>query len=95
MAKADINGRIIAESNETINLEGNIYFPKESLKKGILIDSEKRYTCPWKGDAVYHSIKMGDEVIKDGTWTYPEPKEKAGEIKGHFAFDKSTVNITE
>ena len=95
MAKAEVNGTIVAESENIQKVEGNIYFPEASVKSEFLIDSERRYTCRWKGDAVYHSLKIDGEIIPDATWVYPDPTEKAKNIKGYFAFDKSSVNITE
>jgi uncharacterized protein (DUF427 family) len=86
--KAIWNNQVIAESDNTVVVENNHYFPKDSLKEEFFIDSEHTSICPWKGEAKYSSIKVGDEVNTDAVWYYPEPKEAAKEIKGHYAFWK-------
>jgi len=57
----------------------------------LLIESDTEYTCPWKGEAIYYSIKIGDELVKDAAWSYEDPKEKARNITGYLAFDKQFV----
>lgn len=84
--KAIWNNQIIAESNDTLVVEGNHYFPKDSVNKEFLIESDTHTTCPWKGEASYYSIKVDDKINKDAAWYYPEPKEAAQEITGHVAF---------
>lgn len=86
MAKATWNGQTLAESNEYQLVEGNIYFPPESLKWEYFKDSDKQYTCPWKGKTQYHDIVVHGQVSKNAAWSYPEPKEAAKHIKGHVAF---------
>ena len=76
----------IADSNDTIVIEGNHYFPPESVKTEYLVESTTTTVCPWKGDASYYDIVIGDNVNKDAAWYYPEPKEKAIEIKDYIAF---------
>ena len=92
--KAIWNGEIIAESNETIVVEDNHYFPADSVKKEFLEPSDTRSDCYWKGEASYYSIKADDEINKDAAWYYPEPKEKALNIKNYVAFWKG-VEIIE
>ena len=92
--KALLNGKVIAKSNDTIVVEGNHYFPPESLQKEYFKDSETQYTCPWKGEARYHHLFVDGKYLKDGAWEYPNPKEAAQKIAGHIAFDPE-VKITE
>jgi len=80
--KAIWNGQIIAESDETIEIEGNQYFPKESVNKDYLENSDQHSTCPWKGEASYFNIKVDDQVNEAGAWYYPEPKSTAFEVVG-------------
>jgi len=86
--KAIWNDQVIAESDKTVEVENNHYFPEDSIKMEFVVDSDLHSTCPWKGEAKYKSIKVGDEVNIDAVWYYPEPKEAAKEIKGHYAFWK-------
>ena len=86
--KAIWNDQVIAESDNTIVIENNHYFPKETIKMEFIVDSAHQSSCPWKGEAKYASIKVGDEVNSDAVWYYPEPKEAAKEIKGYYAFWK-------
>ena len=69
--KAKWNGEIIAESNETIVVEGNHYFPKESVNKEYLVDSSSHTVCPWKGTASYFSISVDGKENPDAAWFYP------------------------
>lgn len=96
MAKitAKWNGEIIAESNDTVLIEGNHYFKIEDVKKEYLSASQTTSVCPWKGTASYHSLKVGSEVNKDAVWYYPNPKEAAIKIKDRLAFWKG-VEVTE
>jgi uncharacterized protein (DUF427 family) len=84
--KATWNGIVIAQSDRTEVVEGNHYFPPDSVKSEFLRPSDTRTTCPWKGDASYYDVVVGDEVNKDAAWYYPEPKEAANQIKNHVAF---------
>lgn len=92
--KAIYNGEIIAESNDTIVIEGNHYFPPSSLKKDFFKESGTHSTCPWKGLASYYRIEVNGMTNKDAAWFYPDPSEKAREIKDHVAFWKG-VEVTE
>jgi uncharacterized protein (DUF427 family) len=84
--KAIWNGQIIAESENTIVVEGNHYFPPDALKKEFFEESATHTTCGWKGVASYFSIVVGEEKNKDAAWYYPETKGAAKHIKGYVAF---------
>jgi uncharacterized protein (DUF427 family) len=79
-------GKIIAESESTAVVEGNHYFPPESVAKKYLKPSPTTTECPWKGTAHYYSVVIGSEENRDAAWYYPDPKEAAAEIKDHIAF---------
>lgn len=82
------NGEVIAESTDTVVVEGNHYFPIESVNMKYIKPSNTRTTCPWKGKASYYSFEVGGENNIDSAWYYPEPKEAALNIKGRVAFWK-------
>jgi len=84
--KAIWNGKVIAESNNTINVEGNHYFPVESVRKEFLAESETHTVCHWKGTASYYNIEVDGDTNKDAAWYYPEPSELASGIKDRIAF---------
>ncbi len=86
--KAIWNNEVIAESNETVVVEGNHYFPPSSIKKEFFEDSSNHSVCPWKGTASYFSIKVNGEENVDAAWYYPETSELAKNIKGYIAFWK-------
>jgi len=92
--KAKWNGKIIAESDSTIVIEGNHYFPFESVNEEYLKDSDTHTVCPWKGTASYYDLIVEGEVNPDAVWYYPEPSELAKGIKGHIAFWKG-VEVTK
>lgn len=92
--KAIYNGEVIAESNETIVIEGNHYFPPHSLKKDFFKESSTHSTCPWKGLAFYNTIEVNGMTNIDAAWFYPNPSGNAKQIKGYVAFWKG-VTITE
>ncbi|GGZ22523.1 hypothetical protein GCM10007049_14190 [Echinicola pacifica] len=92
--KATWNGQTLAESDETIIIENNHYFPPTSIQKEFFSSSETTSSCPWKGEASYYSITVGDKTNKDAAWYYFQPKEAAKEIKGYVAFWKG-VEITK
>ena len=89
MAKATWNGKVLAESDKYEVVEGNVYFPPDSIKSEYFLESDTDYECPWKGHADYYDIFVGDKVNKDAAWYYPSPKPAAKQIKGHVAFEKS------
>ena len=79
---------VIAESGDTVVVEGNHYFPADSVKRDLLVPSDTHTVCPWKGTASYYSVKVGSDVNADAAWYYPEPKDAAKEIRGRVAFWK-------
>lgn len=84
--KAIWNDVVIAESDDTVVVEGNHYFPSSALKKEYFQPSEKRTICPWKGEASYYHVAIDGKVNEDAAWYYPQPKEAAKNIKDHVAF---------
>jgi uncharacterized protein (DUF427 family) len=84
--KATWNNAVIAESDDTVVVEGNHYFPPESVNKEYLQPSNTHTHCPWKGDASYHNLVVNREINKDAAWYYPNPKDAAAEIKDRIAF---------
>lgn len=86
--KAIWNGETIAESNETIIVEGNHYFPVEAINKQFFQPSGTHTVCGWKGTASYYNVAVNGEVNKDAAWFYPETKEDAKNIEGYVAFWK-------
>ncbi|NLR91633.1 DUF427 domain-containing protein [Flammeovirga agarivorans] len=88
MKKAIWNGVVIAESDQTVEVEGNQYFPPSSIKKEYFTSTDSKSTCPWKGVASYYSINVNGETNTNAAWTYKRPSEMASEIKDHIAFWK-------
>lgn len=86
MVKAMWNGAVIADSDRTIIVEGNHYFPPEDVRMELLAPSATTSTCPWKGLASYHSVIVDGATNADAAWYYPDPKPAAAEIKDHIAF---------
>lgn len=86
--KAIWNGQTIAESGDTVVVENNHYFPKESVKTEYLTDSSTHTTCPWKGLASYYSLTVDGQTNRDAAWYYPDPKPAASQIKDRVAFWK-------
>lgn len=86
MVKAIWNGAVLAQSDETIVVEGNHYFPPDALNREYLRESSKHTTCPWKGKASYYDVVVNGDANRDAAWTYPEPKPAAAQIKGYVAF---------
>ncbi len=84
--KAKWNGALIAESDNTFVIEGNHYFPPDSVKHQYFLASDHISVCPWKGTAYYYSVVVDGITNKDATWYYPEPLAAAKEIKGYLAF---------
>jgi uncharacterized protein (DUF427 family) len=80
------NGTVIAESDETVALEGNHYFPPDAVRREHLRPSAERSVCPWKGTASYHDVVVGDAVNPGAAWYYPAPSEAAAAIRDHIAF---------
>ena len=94
MPKAVWNVLTIAESDDTVVVEGNHYFPRESLRDDVVRESATTSFCLWKGTASYYSLEHGGAQSKDAVWFYPEPKEAAAQITGRVAFWKD-VRVTE
>ncbi|HEX8410796.1 MAG TPA: DUF427 domain-containing protein [Thermoanaerobaculia bacterium] len=86
--KATWNGQTIAESDDTVVVEGNHYFPSTSVNSAVLRESSTHTTCPWKGIASYYDVVVGDSVNKDAAWYYPDTSEAAAQIRGRIAFWK-------
>jgi uncharacterized protein (DUF427 family) len=84
--KAIWNGKVLAESDETVVVEGNHYFPRSALKAEHFAPSATHTTCPWKGVASYYNVVVNGQVNKDAAWYYPETSEKARNIKDYVAF---------
>ena len=84
--KAIWQGQIIAQSDDTVVVEGNHYFPREAVDGAFLRESATTTICPWKGTARYYDIVVGGEVNRDAAWFYPDPKEAAAQIRGRCAF---------
>lgn len=89
--KAIWNGIVIAESNNTVNIEGNHYFPQDSIKKEYFSETKTHTTCPWKGQASYYDIKVNGKENKDAAWYYKNPSELAKVIKNHVAFWRGII----
>jgi uncharacterized protein (DUF427 family) len=92
--KAIWNGQVIAESDETVVVENNHYFPKESVRAEFLTDSATHSTCPWKGLASYYSVNVDGKTNTDAAWYYPDPKPAASEIKDRVAFWKGVQVVS-
>ncbi len=84
--KAIWNGAILAESDRTIVVEGNHYFPPDALRREYFSDSTTHTTCPWKGMASYYNVSVNGQTNTGAAWFYPAPKDAAREIKGYVAF---------
>ena len=84
--KAIWNGKVIAESDQTVVIENNHYFPKDSIHKEFFMESDTHTTCPWKGVASYYSLEVEGAQNPDAAWYYPETRELAKHIEGYIAF---------
>ena len=84
--KAIWNGEVIAESDNTVVVEGNHYFPHDSIRKEYYKESNTHTTCPWKGVASYYTVEVNGSENPDAAWFYPETSERAKGIKDHVAF---------
>ncbi len=93
MATATWNGKVIASSEDTVVVEGNHYFPIDSVTDGVLTPTDTQSVCPWKGTASYYSVVVDGDTNIDAAWYYPEPKDAAKEITGRVAFWKG-VEVT-
>jgi uncharacterized protein (DUF427 family) len=98
--KAVVGETVVAEaaSDAVVSMEGNAYFPPDSVVAGVLRNSPTPYTCPWKGRAQYHDVLVGETVLRDGAWSYPDINESAAarvgrDFSGYVAFDVRQVRI--
>jgi uncharacterized protein (DUF427 family) len=86
MPKAIWNGAVLAESEQTVIVEGNYYFPQDSINADYFRENERHSVCPWKGTASYYDIVVNGHNNRGAAWTYPSPKAAAKQIKNHIAF---------
>ncbi|MBA3633747.1 MAG: DUF427 domain-containing protein [Acidobacteria bacterium] len=93
--KAIWNNEILAESDKTVVVEGNHYFPEDSINKEFFQLSETHSVCIWKGTANYYDVVAGGKTNKDAAWYYPKPKDAAKEIENHVAFWKGVRIVQE
>ena len=89
--KAVWNNTVIAESDDTVVVEGNHYFPPDSIKSEYFKPSDTTSVCPWKGTASYYSLDIDGQQNPDAAWYYPETKEAANNIRGRIAFWKGVA----
>jgi len=94
MAKATWEGAVLAESNATVEVEGNQYFPPDAIRKEYFKASDTHSVCPWKGTASYYDVEVNGKKNAGAAWYYPEPKSAAKQIKGYVAFWKG-VKVEE
>lgn len=92
--KAVWNKTVLAQSDQTVVVEGNHYFPAESIRKDYFVPSATHTVCPWKGTASYYTLEAGGKTNPDAAWFYPEPKPGAEQVAGRVAFWKG-VGVTE
>ncbi len=86
--RATWNGTVIAESDQTVVVEGNHYFPPSAIKSEFLEQTATKTTCPWKGVASYYTVVVDGQRNADAAWFYPSPSDAAANIKNHVAFWK-------
>lgn len=91
MPKATWSGQLLAQSDDCIVVEGNQYFPKDSVNAEFLRPSETHTVCGWKGTASYYDVVVGSEVNADAAWYYPEPMDGATQVKDRIAFWKGVT----
>ncbi len=92
--KAVWQGVTLAESDDTVVVEGNHYFPMDSIACDFFVASDHQTSCFWKGQASYYSLQVGDLVNRDAAWYYPNPKSEAAMVKDRIAFWRG-VEVTE
>lgn len=88
MVRAVWNGAVLAEAPDTVRLEGNDYFPLDSVRREFLTDSDTTTRCPWKGTAHYYTVHVDGQSNPDAAWYYPDPSPRAAQIADHVAFWK-------
>jgi uncharacterized protein (DUF427 family) len=89
--KATWNGAVVAESDDTVLVEGNHYFPESALNREYVTFSNHKTSCPWKGEASYYSLLVNGELNTNAAWTYRDPKPEAENIRGRVAFWKGVA----
>ncbi|MDW3178148.1 MAG: DUF427 domain-containing protein [Acidimicrobiia bacterium] len=94
MATATFNGKVIAQSDDTTFVEGNHYFPLDSLDRSVVSETDHQTGCPWKGTASYFTLAVDGQTAENAAWYYPEPKEGAEAVAGRVAF-YPVVTVTE
>jgi uncharacterized protein (DUF427 family) len=93
MPRVLFNGQVIAESDRTIVIEGNHYFPPASLRAEHFAPNDRHTVCPWKGTASYFDVSAGGERAESAAWVYPEPSRAALRIKDYVAFYRHKVDV--
>jgi uncharacterized protein (DUF427 family) len=91
MIRATWNGEVIAESDDTVVVEGNHYFPADAVRADVLRPSSTTSVCAWKGTASYHSLEVAGQLNRDAAWYYPTPSPAAAAIAGRIAFWRGVV----
>ncbi len=91
MAKATWNGAVLAESDDVVTVEGNLYFPSGSIERGLFSESDHTSVCPWKGTARYYHVTVDGKTNENAAWYYPEAKAAAKNIEGRVAFWKGVA----
>ncbi|KAG8861749.1 hypothetical protein FRB96_002707 [Tulasnella sp. 330] len=94
-AKVTLNGATLADSKDTIVIEGNHYFPRNVIDMSFFTPSDTHTTCHWKGIASYYNVEVNGKVVPDAAWYYPECKEEAKNIENYIAFYKNKVTIDD
>ena len=89
--KAIYHGTVIAESHDTVVVDGNHYFPRDAVEESYLVESATTTICGWKGTAQYFTLQVGEKTNPDAAWYYAEPKQAAEHIRGRVAFWKGVV----
>lgn len=84
--RATWKGQVLADSDRTILVEGNHYFPPGAIRRALFAESSQHTVCPWKGTASYYDVKVGAETNPGAAWYYPEPKDAAASIRDYVAF---------
>lgn len=92
--KAVLNDVVVAESDDTVVVEGNHYFPPEAIQEEYFTKSDHRTTCPWKGRAHYYDVHADGDREENVAWYYPDPSDAAAEIRDHVAFYTDQVTVT-
>jgi len=92
--KAIWNGQVVAESDATVVIEGNHYFPPAAVRREFFVPSPTHTTCGWKGEASYYTLKVGGQENRDAAWYYPTPKDAAKQIAGYIAFWRGVEVVT-